>query len=130
MSWSNEQIDAVWKKGVVIQGYDSNKFRVDSCGAWMARDQYGQQTVHGWEIDHVFPESLANLNGYAPAEINHIENLRPMNWENNRSKNDDYPNYSCAVTRNENRNVPDGTDRNVNATLNASLNIRYRKKSK
>ncbi len=27
--------DEVWKKGTVVAGYDENRWRKNSCGAWM-----------------------------------------------------------------------------------------------
>lgn len=105
MSWSDKQIDAVWQKGRTVEGYLPEKYRIDACGAWMARSEFGSKTILGWEIDHVFPQKLARERGYSQEEIDVIGNLRPLNWRNNKSKGYDYPDYTSAITRVENRNV-------------------------
>ena len=105
MSWSEKQIEAVWQKGRTVEGYAPEKYRIDVCGAWMQRDRYGEQTLYGWEIDHVFPQSLARERGYSQEEIDVIDNLRPMNWRNNKRKDNDYPDYTSAITRDGNKNI-------------------------
>jgi len=56
----------------------------------MDRTKYGDTSSgHGWEIDHVYPASKGGGD-----ELN---NLQPLQWSNNRSKSDHYPQWSCAV---------------------------------
>ena len=51
-------IEAVWRKGIIVPGYDSNVFRKDQCGAWMKKSEYGNTSSnYGWEIDHIRPKS-------------------------------------------------------------------------
>lgn len=128
MSWSIAQIDAVWSKGLIVQGYDPNKYRQDACNAWIARSEYGKQSGLGWEIDHIFPESKAKESGYPQVQIDDIKNLRPMNWENNRSKDNDYPSYISVVTSSKNNNVAEQTTRTVNHGVIGQVNdlFRYR----
>lgn len=121
MSWSEAQIDAVWNKGLVVEEYDPNEYRQDACNAWIARREYGKQSNLGWEIDHVFPESRAREFGYPQMQIDDIKNLRPMHWENNRSKNDNYPSYVSVVTSRENKNIVEQTERTVNGRLIAQI---------
>ena len=79
----------VWKKGQVVTGYDSTKYRKDQCGAWMVYSEYGnRKSCYGWEIDHITPRS----NGGSDA----LSNLRPLQWENNMAKSDGR--LSCAIT--------------------------------
>jgi len=80
--------EAVWQKGAPEPKYPS--FRKDKCGASMQRTKYGKAEQWGWEIDHVKPVSKGGNDD--------LGNLQPLQWENNRHKGDDYPNWSCKVT--------------------------------
>lgn len=89
-NFTQEKINAAWEKAKTVLGYDANKYRQDSAGAWMQKDKYGKEENFGWEIDHMFPESLGgNENGI---------NLQAMQWENNRTKADNFPSYKTAIT--------------------------------
>ena len=58
-NWSNDQIKAVWNKGIIVPGYDSTKYRKDIAGAWMSYTEYGNTNSDlGWEIDHIRPKSM------------------------------------------------------------------------
>ena len=102
MAWTETQIQKVWKKGTIVPNYDKNKYRKDKCGAWMVRSMHGDATTQlsfGWEIDHIYPESLGGEDN--------IENLQPLQWENNRHKGDDLtPN--CKVTSKDKKNIYTG----------------------
>jgi len=115
--YSEAKIQQVWEKGTIVPQYDSNKYRKDSCGAWIQRDQYGYEGTLGWNIDHVFPASKGGKE--------ELENLRPMNWANNRSKGYDFPTYSCAVESNGNENVSTDKELTVNESLKDILSNRY-----
>ncbi len=92
-SFSSQTVEAVWQKGQIVAGYNPNVYRKDTCGAWMQKSQYGNtNSEYGWEIDHIIPVSK---NG-----SDHISNLQPLQWQNNRYKSDKYPNWSCAVGTN------------------------------
>ena len=117
-NFTDEQIQSVWEKGLIVDGYENTKYRQDFCGAWIQRDKYGKEETYGWEIDHVYPFSKGGTDD--------IKNLRPMQWENNRSKGDDYPNYSCAVTSKDNGNISSDIDKTVNENLQATLKTKYK----
>jgi HNH endonuclease len=83
---------AVWNKAAVIPGVDPRLRRKDVCGAWIDWLRYGETDRNGtgWEIDHIRPVAR---NG-----TDDLSNLQPLQWENNRSKGDDYPASGfCAV---------------------------------
>lgn len=87
--WTEDQILAVWQKGSPMPGNDPRVFRKDACGAPMRFDQHGLESRYGWEIDHIRP--------VAHQGSDHLSNLQPLQWQNNRHKADDLQ-WSCAVT--------------------------------
>ena len=90
MEHTEEDINVVWKKGTAVLNVDPNVWRKDDCGAWISRAKYGtRESDYGWEIDHIVPVSKGGTDNLA--------NLQPLQWENNRHKGDDYPNWSCLV---------------------------------
>ena len=78
-------IDAVWAKAKLDPGYTI--FKKDACGATIKNDEYGKTSTYGWEIDHIKP--------VAKDGSDELSNLQALQWENNRYKGDDYPNWSC-----------------------------------
>lgn len=80
-TYSNEIVHDVWKKGKIVENYDSSKFRKDQCGAWIIKNDYGdRKSKYGWEIDHITPESQGGSDS--------LYNLRPLQWENNVATSD------------------------------------------
>ena len=91
----DEEIQAVWEKGKIVDGQDSKKYRKDECGAWIAREQHGNRKIAlglGWEIHHIDPNGSDTLS-----------NKSPLQWENNLHKSDNKT--SCKVTSDGNKNV-------------------------
>lgn len=83
-------IERVWQKALAVENNDPNIYRKDYSGAWIRRDQYGKQTEYGWEIDHLNPISKGGTDD--------INNLYTLQWENNRMKSDNYPNFNTGVS--------------------------------
>jgi hypothetical protein len=95
----------VWEKAQSVEGFNSDMYRKDPCGAWIVWDKYGvQDSIYGWEIDHIYPQSKLQKRGFRAEQIDDLRNLRPMQHSNNESKGDDYPSYMCAVTSDGNKN--------------------------
>jgi len=91
-SWSKSEILEVWNKATIIPGEDSTKIRKDCCGASIYFDKHGDTVLHGWEIDHIKP--------VAKGGKDEMNNLQPLQWQNNRSKSDDYPAINFCVRKN------------------------------
>lgn len=86
-NWSEQTKKDVWRKGRIIPNFSSDIWRWDKCGKVMKFDEHGNRTSsHGWEIDHINP--VSNGGG------DNIENLQPLNWENNANKSDNL-NWNC-----------------------------------
>lgn len=89
MAFDDKTIQAVWEKGNVVYGYDPDLWRKDQCGAWMGRSYYGNRnSEYGWEIDHIKPVSRGGSDA--------LTNLRPLQWKNNVSRQDDR--LVCVIT--------------------------------
>jgi 5-methylcytosine-specific restriction endonuclease McrA len=81
---------AVWRKGIVAPGFDPDVIRKDKCGKLMSWSAHGDtSSVLGWEIDHILPKSKGGSDD--------LTNLQPLQWENNRTKGDNFPVWSCAT---------------------------------
>ena len=91
-SFSESKEQLVWEKGIIVPGFDKDRYRKDKCGAWMQRNLRGNGTGLSlqWEIDHRNPKSNSGTDD--------LENLQPLQWENNRGKDDNYPEWNCTVT--------------------------------
>ena len=89
MSFTNSEIEAVWKKGFIVANNDPSIHRKDKCDAWISRSQHGnREHQYGWEIDHIIPKEHDGSDD--------LENLQPLQWENNLSKSDGR--LECVVT--------------------------------
>jgi HNH endonuclease len=91
-SFSSSIEQKVWEKGTVVEGYDASMYRKDKCGAWMQKNlrENGSELSLHWEIDHKNPTSKGGNDD--------LDNLQPLQWENNRGKDNNYPEWNCKVT--------------------------------
>lgn len=106
MDVSDELKRTVWEKARVVDGFNSDMYRKDACGAWIVWNKFGvQDNAYGWEIDHIYPMSRLVTAGFSEEEIWDVRNLRPLQHQNNASKRDDYPSYTAVVTSDGNKNV-------------------------
>jgi hypothetical protein len=86
LSFSEELIQLVWEKGQVVPNNNPDTWRKDECGAWIKRNQHGnRESQYGWEIDHIGPDGGDD-----------VQNLRPLQWENNVATSDSGQ-LSCVV---------------------------------
>lgn len=96
MAYSEDMIQRVWGKGIFVHYYSPRDWRQDECGAWIGRRHYGDhQSLYGWEIGRIKPESEGGGE--------ELSNLRPLQWENSRSKK--AGRLVCVVTSSGNDNV-------------------------
>jgi HNH endonuclease len=69
---------AAWNKAQIDGQYDPKLFRKDRFGNWIKWTEHGQQTLYGWEIDHVVPVSWGGRD--------HPQNVAATYWLANRKK--------------------------------------------
>jgi hypothetical protein len=110
-------INLIWEKATIIDPEYKDKFRQDSCGAWIEKDKYGKEDIYGWEINHVFPISKGG--------DDNIINLRAMHWLNHLSKKDFYPCYKCVIKAKKSKNFATEEIMIVNTKLQKQLSVKY-----
>jgi hypothetical protein len=84
MQFCEEMKAKVWSKAKIVKGKDPAQIRKDKFGNDIHYNKYGNiNSENGWEIDHSKPK--------AKKGTDHINNLQPLQWNENRLKSDIYP---------------------------------------
>src|SRR5438552_4427682 len=74
-----EIVEAVWQKARIMGTYSA--LRVDAWGWTIVRQDYANtRSRYGWEIDHIIPLDHGGTDD--------LTNLQPLQWENNRRKDE------------------------------------------
>ena len=82
--YSDEELEAIWEMGHELLGEDPDEVREDDCGDEIHWEDYGDRdSEYGWEVDHIDPDEGGGL-----------DNLRPLQWQNNVAKSND-PDWEC-----------------------------------
>jgi len=77
--FSPEVVEAVWQKARTMGVHET--LRVDAWGWTIVRSDFGNtRSRYGWEIDHILPVSQGGGD--------ELINLQPLQWENNRRKDE------------------------------------------
>jgi len=80
--YSNKRIKEILGKAKILKGKNPNTWRRDVKGNIIRFGSYGTKGRYGWEVDHKKPK--------AKGGSNHIRNLNPLHWQENRKKSDKY----------------------------------------
>lgn len=122
--YTEDQIKKVWNRGLICEGKNKEEFRLDAAGALIKYDDRQKDTPNSWEIDHVYPQASLEKMGYAQEQMDKLENLRPFNKHNNRSKSDSYPTYHRTVKYDkiQGKNVETDDYRVVNEGVQEDIN--------
>jgi hypothetical protein len=82
-----ETVKTVWMKSQRIPDFSHSEWATDVCGERIRFSYYGKApSQYAWEIDHVVPVGQGGTDA--------IENLQPLQWENNRKKGNSHP-WKC-----------------------------------
>ena len=126
-NFSDAQIEKIWRKGLTLDGWNSDEYRLDAAGAMMVKSHRGKDDNYDWEIDHVLSKKKMKELGILEEEWDNDDNLRPFNAKNNNRKSDDYPTYTRALVFDEDkkRNVPSEIEKVVNEDVQRAINKCY-----
>lgn len=69
--------NAVWNKAKPIRGKDADLYRQDPYGNQIYKHSYGKDSVQGWNIDHIRPQSKGGSDA--------LRNLQALQSSKNKS---------------------------------------------
>ena len=114
--------DKIWQ---LYYGHSYSKNK-DSSGTWIDFSEYdNQNSLYGWQVDHIFPKSKLKKAGVAEEFIDDPINLRPMQWENNISKGDAYPSFQINIVADGLNNIRFPQSRKIIDSYQATLRNFY-----
>lgn len=94
MDYDERTIQQVWERARAVPDQDPDEWRLDECGAWIRREQYGARLGEfGWRILNTEPGPNDN-----PAR------LRPFHYENDFDIANRRP--RCRVTADHREEAP------------------------
>ncbi|HML72493.1 MAG TPA: hypothetical protein PKA78_14125 [Macellibacteroides fermentans] len=100
MVFTPEIIEKVWEKGIVVEDQNDQEFRKDIIGAWIGRRFYNnKKNQFGWVIGYIRPIEKGGSN--------HIDNLIPLQWENNNLINQGVTDRKVTANRIRNELITD-----------------------
>ncbi len=111
-------LDRIWNKASIVEGLNPMIYRKDACGALIMRDKFGMHNPYGWVVDHIFPKSRGGNDDF--------DNLRPLHFENNSNKANDYPSYTALIKYDGEKNVVNERNLTVNDKTRQKLKALYK----
>jgi 5-methylcytosine-specific restriction endonuclease McrA len=72
--------EVVWNKAATIRGKDPDLYRKDPYGNELYKHSYGKNSIMGWQVDHIKPQSHGGSHD--------IRNLQALQTQKNREKSD------------------------------------------
>lgn len=111
----------IWENARPIKDYDPAQVRQDACGAAMVFSYRDRQNNYAWEVDHIIPTAILEANNVPLEMRNNIKNLRALNWHNNVSKADDFPDYESSYILDNDTNIYKKRYLSVNTVLQKEL---------
>ena len=96
--YTEKQLDNIFAQVRPISGLNQKEWGLDASNAIICRASYGREDeFFGWEVDHIVPRTLLESCKVPDELIDNEMNLRPLNWNNNVSKGDNYPKYDIRI---------------------------------
>lgn len=123
-NFTKKDEDNVWEKGIILDGWNPDEYRLDAAGAMMIRSHRGTNDIYDWEIDHVYPKDKLNKMHIPEDMWDNLDNLRPFNAKNNAKKSTDYPQYIRALVFDEvqEKNIGSEVGKVVNENVQNAVN--------